>query len=75
MKNSLPDLHLIRQYLLGRLDAQDERESALSEQILFNDELAELVESAEDEIIEEYLDGSLAPVDRKDVEGYSQTFR
>jgi hypothetical protein len=70
MKNSLPEPTVIRQYLLGRFDDQDERESTLSEQILFNDDLAELVESVEDEIIEEYLDGALDPIDRKDVEGY-----
>ena len=70
MKNSLPEPNVIHQYLLGRFDEQDERENALSEQILFNDDLAELVESVEDEIIEEYLDGNLDPTDRKDVEGY-----
>jgi hypothetical protein len=70
MKNILPEANVIRQYLLGRFDDQDERESALSEQILFNDDLAELVESVEDEIIEEYLDGALVPVDRKAVEDY-----
>ena len=70
MKNTLPEANVIRQYLLGRFDEQDERESTLSEQILMNDELAELVESVEDEIIEEYLDGVLDPRDRKDVEGY-----
>lgn len=70
MKNSLPEPNLIRQYLLGRFDEQDERESTLSEQILFNDDLAELVESVEDEIIEEYLDGTLDSIDRRDVESY-----
>lgn len=70
MKNRLPEPNLIRQYLLGRFDEQDELESTLSEQILFDDDLAELVESVEDEIIEEYIDGALNPIDRKDVEGY-----
>jgi hypothetical protein len=70
MKNSLPEPDLIRQYLLGRFNEQDERESTLSQQILFNDDLAELVESVEDEIIDEYLDGALDATDRKDVEGY-----
>lgn len=70
MKNSMPEPGVVRQYLLGRLDEQGEQESALSEQILFNDDLAELVELVEDEIIDEYLDGVLDPTDRKDVEGY-----
>ena len=70
MKNSLPEPELIRQYLLGRLEEQDEHESTLSEQILFNDDLAELAELVEDEIIDEYLDGSLNAIDRNDVERY-----
>jgi len=70
MQNIFPEPIVIRQYLLGRFDQQDERESALSEQILFNDNLAELVESIEDEIIDEYLDGALDATERKDVESY-----
>src|SRR5262249_37078857 len=53
-----------------RFDQQDERESALREQILFNDNLAELEESIEEEIINEYLDGALDATERKDVESY-----
>jgi len=70
MKKSLPEPNLIREYLLGRLDDQSELEAEISEQILSNDDLAELVESIEDEIIEEYLDGTLDGADRKSVEGY-----
>ena len=70
MKSSLPDRGLVRQYLLGRLDEQKELESDLSEGVLFNDDLSEMVESIEDEIIEEYLDGALVAADRNAVEEY-----
>jgi len=56
--------------LLGRLDEQQELESKLSEGILFSDELSEMVESIEDEIIEEYLDGALDSADRKATDEY-----
>src|SRR5215467_9714463 len=70
MKSSLPGPDVIRQYLFGMLDEQAELESTLSEQVLFDDEFAESVESVEDEIIDEYLDGALDLTDRKHVEGY-----
>jgi hypothetical protein len=70
MKNSLPDRSLIRQYLLGRLDDKEELEDDLSEGILLNDELAEMVDSIEEEIIEEYLDAALDSADKKAVEEY-----
>jgi CHAT domain-containing protein/tetratricopeptide (TPR) repeat protein len=48
----------IRKYLLGKLD--DETESRLiEEKILLDDEFAETVAAAEDELIEDYLDGLL----------------
>ena len=70
MTKSLPDRSLVRQYLLGRLDDNAELESDLSEAILFNDELAVMVDSVEDEIIEEYLDGALNSVDKNAVDEY-----
>ncbi len=70
MKSSLPDRSIVRQYLLGRLDEQKELENDLSEGILFRDDLSEMVESIEDEIIEEYLDGALDSADRNAVEEY-----
>jgi len=70
MKSSLPDRRVVRQYLLGRLDEQKELESDLSEGVLFNDDLSEMVDSIEDEIIEEYLDGALVAADRNAVEEY-----
>jgi hypothetical protein len=70
MKNSVGDRNLVRQFLLGRLDESVEVEDKLSEQILFNDEMAEIVDSVEDDIIEEYLDGSLDSADRNAVDQY-----
>lgn len=70
MKNSVSDRSLIREYLLGRLDDNQELESGLSEKILFDDELSETVDTVEDEIIDEYLDGVLNSSDRNAVDAY-----
>jgi hypothetical protein len=70
MKSNLPDRGLVREYLLGRLDDKKEIEDHLSDEILFNDEVAEMVESIEDEIIEEFLDGTLNSADKKAVDEY-----
>ncbi len=70
MQNSLPDRRVVRQYLLGELNEQKELESDLSEGVLNNDALSEMVESIEDEIIEEYLDGALDPADKDAAEKY-----
>ena len=64
------DRKLVRQYLLGRLDEQAELEDDLSDSILFNDEMTDIVDSVEDEIIEEYLEGSLSSAEREAVEKY-----
>ncbi len=70
MKANFPTEETIRQYLLGRLDDQDELEHRLGEQMLFDDELSEIVDSIEDEIIEDYLDGAVDPADRVAIEEY-----
>src|SRR5438046_2010912 len=70
MKTNFPTESMIRQYLLGRLDDQDQLESSLSEQMLFDEELSETVDSIEDELIEDYLDGALNDADRKAAEEY-----
>jgi hypothetical protein len=70
MKNSVPDRSLIREYLLGRLDDNQELENGLSEKILLDDELSETVDTVEDEIIDEYLDGALNSSDRNAVDAY-----
>ena len=64
------DVSLIRQYLLGRLDEQPNIEEKLSNDILLNDEMGDIVDSIEDEIIEEYLDGRLNSADREAVESH-----
>jgi hypothetical protein len=70
MKTETIDRETLRQYLLGRLDAVEEMDSAISDEIFRNDHLAEVVDSVEDEIIEEYAEGSLDAADRKSVEEY-----
>jgi hypothetical protein len=70
MKNDSPTKETIRQYLLGRLDDQTDLEKRLSEQMLFDDELSEIVDSIEDEIIEDYLDGAVSASDRATIEKY-----
>lgn len=67
---SAPTGNLIREYLLGRLDDQDELEKSLSKEILSDDDLAEIVAATEDEIIEDYLDGTLSGPDREAVDKY-----
>src|SRR6266581_9580114 len=68
---SIADRNLIRQYLLGRLDEQRELEEQLSDGILNNDEaMIDIVDSVEDEIIEDYLGGSLNAEHKKAVEKY-----
>ena len=66
----ITDRNLVRQYLLGKLDEQAELEDNLSDGILFNDEMTDIVDSVEDEIIEEYLEGSLDSADRDAVDKY-----
>lgn len=70
MKSNLPDPALVREYLLGRLDNKKEIEEQLSQDILGNDELSEMIESIEEEIIEDLLDGTLNPSDKNAVDGY-----
>ena len=70
MKSNLPDRSLIREYLLGRLDNQKELEEQLSHDIFSNDELSEMVESIEEEIIEDFLDGTLDSADSNAVSTY-----
>lgn len=70
MITGTPDPHQIRQYLLGRLDENDELENDLSERILLQNDVSELADLIEDEIIEQYLDDTLDTADRNDVEKY-----
>jgi len=70
MNESFPTESSIRQYLLGRLNDQEELDTSLSVQICFNDELAEIVGVIEDEIIEQYLDETLKAEDKRAFENY-----
>jgi anti-sigma factor RsiW len=70
MKSDVPDRGLVREYLLGRLDDKKELEEQLSHEICVNDDLSETVESIEEEIIEDFLDGTLDPADKDAVDGY-----
>ena len=70
MNYNAPDRETLRQYLLGRLDGDVEREDQISKAVLVDDDLSEIVESIEDEIIEEYLDGTLNSSDRKAADEY-----
>ena len=65
---SIAERNLIREYLLGRLDEQIELENKLSDDIFNHEEMIDIVDSIEDEIIEEYLEGLLNSVDRDAVE-------
>ena len=64
------DREVIREYLLGHLNQDEAAETSMSDDILADDKLAEMVESIEDEIIDEYLEGTLNPETRNSVEGY-----
>jgi len=68
MENPQSDDAMIRQYLLGRLDAATDVVERLDERMLVDAEFSELVDVVEDEIIEEYLEGSLDPAERHAVE-------
>jgi hypothetical protein len=61
---------VIREYLLGQLDAGSAQVEQIDEQALMDQEFSTRVDIVEDEIIEEYIEGALTPVDREAVEGY-----
>jgi len=67
---SIADRNLMREYLLGKLDNQTELEDKVSDGIVNNQVMIDIVDSVEDEIIEEYLEGSLNSGDRAAVEKY-----
>jgi len=60
----------VRRYLLGRLDDQEELENKVSDDIFLNDASSEMIDSIEEEIIEDYAEGRLDSADRKSVEEY-----
>jgi len=58
----------IREYLLGRLDGDPELVEQIDEQSLSNPQFSIIVDVVEDEIIEEYIEGSLNADDARAVE-------
>jgi hypothetical protein len=68
MRDDFPTEETIRQYLLGRLDDQPDVEGRLSEQIFLTSELSAIVDSIEDQIIEEYVDGRVSAADKRAIE-------
>jgi hypothetical protein len=70
MKSDISNREMVRQYLLGRLDDNEEIEVKVSDDVFFKSDLSEIVDEVEDEIIEEYEEGILNSADRKAVEEY-----
>jgi hypothetical protein len=70
MKTGAIDREVVRQYLLGQLDDNEEIEARVSDEIFFEGEAARIVDEIEDEIIEEYEERRLDSADRKAVEEY-----
>lgn len=68
MNSGATDRQMVREYLLGRLDAEEEIESKVSDDIFLNEGLSELVDSIEHEIMEGYVEGTLDTADRQAVE-------
>jgi CHAT domain-containing protein len=57
----------LRRYLLGELN--EEEQQAVEEKLLEDDGLFDSVLAAEDELIDEYVDGALSPGERESFEG------
>jgi anti-sigma factor RsiW len=70
MKGSRFDYKLVRQYLLGQLNDREDLENEISESILVNEDAAAIVETVEDAIMDDYLDGALDPAERSAVDNY-----
>jgi hypothetical protein len=68
MEMRVPDETAIRDYLLGRLDDYSEVAERMDELMLTNAEFFDSLGVIEDEIIEEYLEGSLSAADRQSAE-------
>jgi hypothetical protein len=68
MNSSFSGETALRKYLLGILGQQDCEQ--IEEELLSNEEFAKLIDLIEDEIIDEYVEGSLGIQDRQAVETY-----
>jgi hypothetical protein len=68
MRTSQSEELALRQYLLGQFNAPTEIAERLEERIFMDRDFAELASVIEDEIIEDYLEGTLNPGERDAVE-------
>ena len=69
MDDNLPNDATIRAYLLGQMES-DVLIQRIDELMLSNEEFSEYIDVIEDEIIEEYVEGTLSAADRKAVENH-----
>lgn len=69
MDGNVPNDVTIRAYLLGQIES-DVREEDIEELMLSNEEFSEHIDVIEDEIIEEYVEGTLSAADKKAVESH-----
>lgn len=68
MEPQLPSEAMIRDYLLGRLDSDTALVERIDGLMLSDPDFSESIDVIEDEIIEEYLEGSLGPADKEAVQ-------
>ncbi|HSK73207.1 MAG TPA: hypothetical protein VK892_16025, partial [Pyrinomonadaceae bacterium] len=68
-KKDLEKQKAIREYLLGALSNKAEMRR-IEEKILLDDDFVEEIAVAEDELIDEYLDGALKPSEQKSFDQY-----
>lgn len=68
MENRVINDLQIREYLLGRLEGDPELVEQIDEQILTDAQISIIVDVVEDEIMEEYIEGSLCADDLQSVE-------
>jgi hypothetical protein len=70
MEHTTPNEAQIRDYLLGRLEADSELVERIDQQLLSDAEFSEIVDIVEDEIIEEYIEDILSASDKLAVQKY-----
>lgn len=70
MEQKVPNEAMIRDYLLGRLDSDGALAQRIDELMLGDAEFSEIIDVIEDEIIEEYLEGTLNPEDNAAMESH-----
>jgi len=70
MEPELPNEPMIRDYLLGRLESDAALVERIDELMLNDPEFSESIDVIEDEILEEYLEGTLGRADNEAVESH-----